>query len=424
MAVCSWQLTRRVPRRGHLIEQRLTVFSHRIPTTALSAVDSETQRGLDTLKRLYFVIFAGIGVFSTFISVYYREIGLSGVQIGLLNTVGPLVGMFSAALWGMLNDRFGKTRLLLAVSCLGALLAALGLGGAQQFAYLLPIVCVYSLFGSTLLPLIDGTTMSLLGNRREVYGSLRVFGTVGFILTTAVIGWVLERTGLRSMFTIYAGFLAVLLVASLRLPDRRIAMRGSLLSGLGQMVRHPPWLFFTGAVLLVGIAGGGMSAFLGVSLKALGASEGLIGFSWAVAATSEVPAMLFGSRLLRRFGAPRLLTIAFVFYALRMYGYGAIPSAPWVLAVSLIQGPSFGLYWVSAVTYATELTPADLRTTSQGLLSATISLASVIGAAMSGWLFDYVGSRGLFTVLAGCCCLALLLFVTGRVVQARQQAAV
>lgn len=405
-------------------QQRLTVSPNRVSTEALPATKSEEQRGLDTLKSLYFIVYAGIGVYSTFISVYYREIGLSGVQIGLLNTIGPLVGMFSAALWGMLNDRFGNTRLLLAASCLGAALAALGLGRAQQFAYLLPIVGIYSLFNSTLVPLLDGTTMSLLGKRRDAYGSHRVFGTVGFILVTAVIGSVLERTGLRSMFTIYAGFLAALMVASLRLPDRRIAMQGSLWSGLGRMVRHPPWLFFTGAVLLVQIAGGGMSAFLGVSLKALGATEGLIGFSWAVAAMTEVPAMLFGSRLLRRFGAPRLLTVAFVFYVLRMYGYGAIPSAPWVLAVSLIQGPSFGLYWVSAVTYVTELTPADLRTTSQGLLAATTSLASVIGAALSGWLFDHVGASGMFTVLAGCCCLALLLFVSGRIFQARQKAAV
>lgn len=85
-----------------------------------------------------------------------------------------------------------------------------------------------------------------------------------------------------------------------------------------------------------------------------------------------------------------------------------------MLAVSLLQGPAFGLYWISAVTYASELAPDELRSTAQGLLAATTSLAGMSGAAVSGLLFDYIGPRRLFMVLGACCLAALFLLWAGR----------
>jgi hypothetical protein len=40
------------------------------------------------VRLLYFFFYAGMGMFFSFINVYYLEIGLSGVQIGLLSTIG------------------------------------------------------------------------------------------------------------------------------------------------------------------------------------------------------------------------------------------------------------------------------------------------------------------------------------------------
>ena len=65
---------------------------------------------------MYFLYYTGFGIYLPFINIYYSHIGLSGLEIGLINTLSPLVGMLSAPLWGILNDRFGKTRVLLAIA--------------------------------------------------------------------------------------------------------------------------------------------------------------------------------------------------------------------------------------------------------------------------------------------------------------------
>jgi len=394
-------------------------FSLRIPVlTGTRSVG--LRRGTRSLKLLYFLLFAAIGAFSPFVNVYYGSIGLSGTQIGLVNTLGPLAGMLSAALCGMLNDRFGKTRLLMGIGILGAIAAALALSTVRAFALIVLIACVYGLFASTVMPLIDGTTMSLLGDDRQSYGALRGWGTLGFIVTTATVGFILDRTGLRAVFFVYALIMGLLLVASIGLPERPIHLRGSLRAGLGRMLRRPVWLFFMASVFGLGMASGGMSSFLSVMLKAMGGSDSLIGVSWTVAALSELPFMLFSARLLRRSGSSRLLAIGYFFYTLRMLAYSALPSAGWVLAASLLQGPSFGLYWISAVTYASELAPDDLRSTSQGLLAAATSLSGLSGAAVGGVLYDWIGPTGMFRVLAGCCVAALLLYGLGQAGFARK----
>ena len=76
---------------------------------------------------MYFIFYTGFGIYLPFINIYYRDIGLSGLEIGLINTLSPLVGMLSAPLWGVLNDRYGKTRVQLAIAVLGSILAGWGI---------------------------------------------------------------------------------------------------------------------------------------------------------------------------------------------------------------------------------------------------------------------------------------------------------
>lgn len=390
---------------------------------AVSPVEmtSAQVKGLITLKSLYFFFFAGIGVYFTFINVYYRSIGLSGVQIGLINTVGPLVAIFGMIGWGLLNDWLGKTRLLFGIAVLGTILSALGISAVTAFTAILPLVCLYSLFNSPISPLIDSTTLSVLGENRDRYGMQRVWGSFGFILTSFSAGFLFERLGLHVIFIFYSVVMAFLLLASFGLPQQPIRLGGSPFAGLGQMLRQPLWLLFAASIFVLGLAISGMLSFLAVAMKVMGASESLIGISSTMAAASEIPIMLFSAVLLRRAGSLRLLAIAFFVYGVRAFLYSIMPSPEWVPYINLLNGASFGIFWIGAVTYANDLAPENLKTTAQSMMFSTINLAFVVGAVSSGWLFDQFGPAGLFQVLTVCCLLALLLFVTGHLFLKRRR---
>ncbi|HEY3341376.1 MAG TPA: major facilitator superfamily domain-containing protein 6 [Anaerolineae bacterium] len=375
------------------------------------------------LKILYFIFYAGQGTYTTFIGVYYASLGLSGTQIGLINTVIPITGMISSPLWGMLSDRSGKTRTLLMLAVTGLIAATLALSAAPSFAVILPIVALFALFNTTIIPLLDSTTLSVLGDQRQRYGAQRLWGSIGFIITSAVIGLLLERTGLHAIFYTYTIANLFFLLALIGLPERKVHLQQSMLAGLRQMVRRPPWLLFAICIVLLGLATSGMYGFLSLTLKKQGGSDSLIGIVWTLSAIAETPFMALGAPLLRRFGSRKLMAVALFAFAMRMLLYGLMPAPEWAAGISVVAGTAFGLYSIAVVNYANELAPANLKATSQGLVVALTSLSGIAGAPFSGWLFDRVGPSNMFLILAGCCFLALLFFGIGRLLMNRQPVA-
>ncbi len=146
----------------------------------------------------------------------------------------------------------------------------------------------------------------------------------------------------------------------------------------------------------------------------MGAGDSLIGFALAVSAIFEVPFMAFSGAIIRRFGPTRLLWISMVGYVIRYILYSQMMSPEWVIFIHMFSGPVYVLFWNSAVNVANRMAPPELSATAQGLLVSATALAGVLSGGLSGWLFDRLGSRGLFLSLAGFCLAAFLLYSFGQ----------
>jgi PPP family 3-phenylpropionic acid transporter len=366
------------------------------------------------VKCLFFLYYAGIGQFLAFLNVYYNNIGLSGTQIGLLGTISTAIAVISATLWGLLSDRLGKPRWLFLVAFTGTILGTLALSAAQPFGLILMAVCFLSLFNNTLAPLIDSTALVMLGEQRQRYGTYRVWGSVGFILTSTAAGFIYEQTGLHAMFIGFAVLMILGLLASLYLPDQNVHLRGSAWGGIGQMIRKPQWLIFAGSVFFVWLAANGMLSFLGVTIKKMGGTDSLVGLAGTVAAIVEIPGMFFSDRILRRLGSERMMGIGIVGYMLRMFFYAMMPTPGWALIIATMNSITYMPFWIGAVAYASDRAPVNMKATSQGLLYSITGLASMVGGLASGWLFDRGGPSGLFAVMGISCLIALALFYIGQ----------
>ena len=57
------------------------------------------------LKQYYFYYFAAVGLIEPFLTLYWRELGLSGSQIGILYSVTPAAGIVAPWVLGYLADR-------------------------------------------------------------------------------------------------------------------------------------------------------------------------------------------------------------------------------------------------------------------------------------------------------------------------------
>lgn len=377
--------------------------------------DKTNIRPLQIVRWLFFFQFAGVGIFVSFINVYLHDTGLTGTQIGLVGMLGSLSGMLSATLWGYLSDRTGQPRVLLIIGALGSAVVSQLYPLAGSFLGFAIIASLYGAFNSASNTLVDSLALSFLGNQRENYGRYRLGGSFGYILATAISGVVFERTGLQAMFPAFFIACLAFIITALFLPPRAVQRQKAQFKSISIMIRQPVWLVLIATVFLVWLASSGSFGFLNITVKNMGGSDSLVGFVFTTMALAELPFMAFSGALIRRFGANRLLWLATILYIMRFFLYSQMGAPEWALGVSIISGPAFVLFWNSAINVANQMAPPGLAATAQGLVVSTTSLASVIGTLLSGWLFDRLGSSGLFLVLSGFGLAAFLLYSVGQI---------
>lgn len=364
-------------------------------------------------KALYFIMFAGFGILFPFLNVYYKSIGLNGTQIGLINTLGPLIAIFAGPMWGLLCDRLGRFRLLLGIVILGSILFGLSLSLVTTFSAILGVAAVFNLFNCAVQPLVDSYNLTILGEHRERYSEQRLWGTFGFLSTSIFAGSVFDKIGLRYLFSGYALCLGLLLVTLIWLPPVTAYLGRAVFKGFTRMLRQPVWIVLTVAVVLVMIANNSWVNFLGITVKEMGARDSLVGWMWCVGAFSEIPVMLYGTRLLRKWGAKKMIAIGFLFYGIRLVLYSVMPVPEWVLGINLMQGLSFAFYWLGGVNYVSQITPDHLRATGQSLLSSFYNIAGVTAGPIIGAAFDSLGSSRMYLLAAMTAWSGLMVFILG-----------
>jgi MFS transporter, PPP family, 3-phenylpropionic acid transporter len=351
-------------------------------------------------RLFYFFWFVALGSAMPFIVLYYRDVGLDPAQIGVLLALGGVMQIVAGPLWGVLADALRLPRLLPAV-IVGTLIPVALLGQATSFVPIFVLALVQSLFNVAVSPLADSATLAMLGDERERYGALRVWGAVGWGVSTVAAGWLVDRLGLSVIFWAYplTGLLAVL--AALGMPRAQIPPVAGLARSAGLLLRDRRWLRFLASALLIGCSGALVHGFLSLYLEDLGANAEQIGLAYLVASVSELPVMALSPLVLRRWGARPLLVTAGLAYAVRMAIFAAAPGPGWVLGAQLLHGLCFAAMWTGGVVEAQRLAPPGLEATAQSLFGmATFGLAVVLANLIGGVVYRDYGFGALFGAAA------------------------
>ena len=381
---------------------------------------------LRALWVLFFFQFAAVGVYFTFLNVYYKQAGLSGAQIGFIGMASGIAGIAGSFVWGYLSDRTGRHREFIAVGAVGALLVAqliplVALARLPDpFAVYVVLGCVGGLMTSSTSALVDSTALALLGSNRQAYGRYRLGGSVGYIVATVVSGFVFDLVGYLWMFPAYGLLMACFGFAALRLPRRDVHLSGTGRHEIGSMIRQPDWLILIGSVFLLWIAYFASMQFMGIVLKSMGASDPLIAVAAVIGAVVELPFMAYSGPLIQRFGPARLLWFSILLQAIRFALLSQMQAPAWALVINLLNGPGFVLFWNSALILVARLAPPGLAATAQGFFASTISLAGLLGASLGGVLLDQLGPGGLYLILTAFCLASGAVFGLGIVARPRR----
>lgn len=358
-------------------------------------------RRLVAPKIYYFAYYAGMSALTPFLALYYRQVGLDGLQIGVLAGIPPFVAWIAAPLWGALADATQRHRLLMVTANCCAIVVVLALSWVESLWWLLPLVAGYAVFTAPLMPLVDNSVMTLLGERSGDYGKQRLWGAVGWGTAGAIAGWMVDRFGIDASFYAFGVWMALGLVVALRMPISRAPLGQPFWSGLRGLFSDRRLVVFLVTVLAAGVGMGTVNSFLFLYLEDLGASATLMGLSLTIATLSELPVFFFSGLFIHRIGARGVLLAALGIFVVRLAIYAAFPVPGVVLAANLLHGLTFSASWVAGVTYANQIAPPGLGATMQGLFSGVMmGLGAALGALVGGLVYGAYGPQFMYGLMA------------------------
>lgn len=356
--------------------------------------------------RLYYLFWLSAGGFIyPFISLFYKQQGLNGTQMGWLGTIGSIIGLISAPLIGRISDNVSNPRRVLQVCLMGSALLFLLLSQQNIFLWIAVIIAFESLIGAPIYPLSDAQALNVANHQKEGYGSIRLWGSLGWAVTAFIGGWIVERTGLVSVFIGYAisyGLCALMLFAITT--PRSLSAKDAvphlpLKAVLQTLLRDRALIGLAVAFAIFWLTANGRQQFEALYMQQLGASERIIGLAYTYPALIEIPIMLWADRLMRKYGAGRLLTIALLIEAFVMGSVVIFPSLATILFMRLASSLYYSFYAISSIAYASEHAPEGQRATVLSLYFVTLgSTIALVASPLSGMIFDRLGAYPLYII--------------------------
>jgi PPP family 3-phenylpropionic acid transporter len=365
-------------------------------------------RDLFFTRAYYFSYMGGWGFVLPFINLFYISLGFSGKQIGLISSVSAVIGMLVSPIWvDYVKKHSQARRILQTVLILGAM-GYLMIGLQSVFIWCLVVVFLHSLSVAGILPISDSMAVHVAKESDAGYGSIRMFGSLGWIVSLLSAGWLIARFGYIAGFS---GVMVMWILASIIL--RRIRPhffttaqvenqpKTNMLDAL-KIVWHDQTLRGFGiALIVIGFLNSGVLQFENVFLSQLGASKQLISVAGILSAVVELPFMIYADRIARRVGMHPLMLLALLLTFFQRLAVLTFPYIATIMIVRFIGGVAFSFYTICFIGLVTSRASSREAGTILALFSVTITgLVNIVAAPVSGAVFDLIGARWLYALSA------------------------
>lgn len=357
------------------------------------------------LSGFYFLYYVAVGVFLPYWPLYLHSLGYSAVQIGTTLAATGVVRVVVPVGWGWIMDRSDRRMTWIAGGMLMAAILFSTIPLAPGFSVLVTLHVAYAIFWNVALPAFDVVTLNHLARTGRDYARIRLWGSIGFIVAVAVMGPILDFTGMGPVpWVIVTGMLAMAWLA-LRVPevhDHR--PHDAALGGFLARARQPAVIALLATCFLSQLSFAPFYGFFSIYLESNDYDRRAIGALWALGVVAEVIVFVYTGRIIRLLGARTVLIAAMLATTVRWVLLALFVDVPLLLTASqLLHFLSFAVYHAVTVHYIHQLFPGRLQGRGQALLAATsFGLGGSIGALLTGAGWDVLGAQTVYLIAAVC----------------------
>lgn len=356
-----------------------------------------TRFKLSLLFFLEFFIWGGWFVtMGTFLSQIFNATGGELAMAYETQSIGAIIAPF---IIGLIADRyFAAQKILGLLHLLGAALLFI-VSNADNFFAFYPYIFIYMLLYMPTLALANSVAFHQMENPSKEFASIRVLGSVGWIVAGLIIGyfgWEGSQT-LKNTFYMSSIASAFLGLYSFTLPNtppklgsNKLKIREILGLDALSMLKDKGFLFFFIASILICIPLAFYYQHANQFLNEIGmkaaASKMILG------QISEVLFLLLLPLFIKRYGIKNALIVGILAWGVRymLFAFGDTGVKSWMLIFGiLLHGVCYDFFFVSGQIYTDFKAGERYKSTAQGLITlATYGVGMLIGFRFAGWLTD------------------------------------
>ena len=345
------------------------------------------------LSLLYGAFFAYTGLSMPFMPAWLAAKGLDAREIGIVLAAPMVVRIVAVPLSTRLADRVAGLRPALIAAAVASVAGFALVGLAAQFV---PILATYTLAAVALapvLPLADAYALRGLRDRGRSYGSVRLWGSVAFIMANLGGGVLLARLGaVNVIWAVTAALVLNAAAASALAPLAPEAAEPAPRRTKISLWRSPAFAAVVLGASLIQASHAVIYGFGTLQWSARGIGGTTIGMLWALGVVAEIVLFALSSRAVGALGATGMIVLGGAGGALRWAVMAFDPPTAALPLLQALHGLSFGATHLGAMHVLARAAPAGRGATTQGDFVAVQGIVFAAVMSGSGVLVEAYGS--------------------------------
>jgi len=368
---------------------------------------------LNTYTRLsgfYFFYFSLLGALVPYWSLYLKSFGFNAETIGILMSILMASRIIAPNIWGWVADRTGQRIAIVRMGSLATCIIFIAIFWQDNAWGIALVMAGFSFFWNAVLPQFEVITLTHLGSKTELYSRVRLWGSIGFIITVVGIGWLLDLLEVRWLPHLMLGLMICIWLSSLFVSGE-VVERDQNESGFMQQLLRPQVLAFFAICFLIQFSHGPYYTFYSVLMDGLGYSRVEIGLLWAIGVIAEVIIFIYMHRIIGRLGLRVVMIFSLVLCVLRWLLIGLSPeNLPLMLFAQSLHAVTFGSLHAVGIALVHHYFTPGCHGQGQAMFSSFgFGFGGAAGALVSGLLWDSLGAGATFFIAAGAVFVAVLL---------------
>ncbi len=354
------------------------------------------------LSRFYFIYYFFVGAFVPYWGLYLKSEQFTAADIGILMSLFQISRIFAPNFWGWLADHTGKRAQWIQLTAFLGLCGFTAVFWAHGFYWLFFVMAALSLFTSSTLPLAESLTLAHLATTNGHYSRIRMWGSLGFIVASVILGYVIDFAGIRSLLWFLLIVQMVLFLLSRTLPDPKVVPHERDQFSIWQVIKQPNVIALLVGCSLMVTAHGVLYNFYSIYLSDHGYSKGLIGLLWSVGVICEIGIFMLMPKITQHYSLKTILLISLALAVIRFCLIGYAIDNIWLLILAqTLHAATFGSFHAASVEVITQFFNGRHQAKGQAIYnSVAYGVGGTIGGVAGGYALQYLGGQNTFMLAA------------------------